>query len=67
MPQYQVGHLGLMKTVQSKLAAFPGLYLAGNAYQGIGVPDCIRRADLTAEAMAQFLEEQERLPALEVS
>ncbi len=60
MPQYRVGHLGLMKSVQSKLAGFPGLYLAGNAYQGIGVPDCIKWAELTAESMGQFLTERER-------
>ncbi len=66
MPQYRVGHLELMKTVQSKLAAFPGLYLVGNAYRGIGVPDCIKWSELTAESIAQFLEERERLPVLEV-
>ena len=57
MPQYQVGHLGLVKSIRLKLSSLPGLYLTGNAYQGIGVPDCIKGAELTAEAIFQFLEQ----------
>lgn len=56
MPQYQVGHRELVGKIQKTLAAFPGLYLAGNAYWGIGVPDCIRWAEITAESIVQFLE-----------
>ena len=37
----------------SALAAIPGLYLAGNAYQGIGIPDCIRMGRAAAEKIAQ--------------
>ncbi len=55
MPQYQVGHLNLVKAIRLKLTAFPGLYLAGNAYQGIGVPDCVKGAELAAESMYHFL------------
>jgi oxygen-dependent protoporphyrinogen oxidase len=42
MAQYSVGHPQRQKEVEARTAAIPGLYLAGNAYQGIGVPDCIR-------------------------
>jgi oxygen-dependent protoporphyrinogen oxidase len=31
------------------VAALPGLYVAGNAYQGIGIPDCIRMGKAAAE------------------
>ena len=31
------------------LAQIPGLYVAGNAYQGIGIPDCIRMGKAAAE------------------
>jgi protoporphyrinogen/coproporphyrinogen III oxidase len=42
MAQYGVGHLERIHLVRDRVAALPGLALAGNAYQGIGVPDCIR-------------------------
>ncbi len=42
MAQYAVGHQARMTRVQARLQALPGLQLAGNAYDGIGIPDCIR-------------------------
>jgi oxygen-dependent protoporphyrinogen oxidase len=42
MAQYSVGHQERMKRVKELVAALPGLRLAGNAYDGIGIPDCIR-------------------------
>jgi oxygen-dependent protoporphyrinogen oxidase len=42
MAQYTVGHRERMKAVEARTAALPGLHLAGNAYTGIGIPDCIR-------------------------
>jgi protoporphyrinogen/coproporphyrinogen III oxidase len=42
MAQYAVGHQDRMKRVKEHVAALPGLRLAGNAYDGIGIPDCIR-------------------------
>ncbi len=42
MAQYTVGHAARLKEIQARLAAIPGLYLAGNGYTGIGIPDCIR-------------------------
>lgn len=42
MAQYAVGHQDRMKRVKERVAALPGLRLAGNAYEGIGIPDCIR-------------------------
>ncbi|NKB24996.1 MAG: protoporphyrinogen oxidase [Kiritimatiellae bacterium] len=40
-PQYTVGHLSRMNELQKSLTSFPGLYLAGSGYKGIGIPDCI--------------------------
>jgi oxygen-dependent protoporphyrinogen oxidase len=37
--------------LEAREAAIPGLYLAGNAYQGIGVPDCIRMGKAAAQAI----------------
>jgi len=42
MAQYTVGHAARLTAIRGRLANLPGLYLAGNAYEGIGVPDCIR-------------------------
>lgn len=42
MAQYAVGHQERMARVAALVAALPGLRLAGNAYDGIGIPDCIR-------------------------
>lgn len=42
MAQYTVGHSARLADIRERLAGLPGLYVAGNAYEGIGVPDCIR-------------------------
>jgi oxygen-dependent protoporphyrinogen oxidase len=42
MAQYTVGHGPRVREIQARAAAIPGLHLAGNAYEGIGIPDCIR-------------------------
>jgi len=42
MAQYTVGHTRRLREIETRTGAIPGLYLAGNAYQGIGIPDCIR-------------------------
>lgn len=57
MAQYAVGHQERMKRVKERVATLPGLRLAGNAYDGIGIPDCIRTGrqaakDLIAEKQA---------------
>jgi oxygen-dependent protoporphyrinogen oxidase len=42
MAQYGVGHLERLQRIESLLLQLPSLALAGNAYRGIGVPDCVR-------------------------
>jgi oxygen-dependent protoporphyrinogen oxidase len=49
MAQYTVGHPRRQAEVERRVAAIPGLCLAGNAYDGIGVPDCIRLGRRAAE------------------
>jgi oxygen-dependent protoporphyrinogen oxidase len=44
MPQYTVGHAQRVAEMERRIAAIPGLLLAGNAYHGIGIPDCVRSA-----------------------
>ncbi|HEX5691901.1 MAG TPA: protoporphyrinogen oxidase [Roseiflexaceae bacterium] len=47
-PQYDVGHLERVDALEQLLP--PGLFLAGSAYRGVGIPDCIRSGQLAAEA-----------------
>ncbi|MBN1912307.1 MAG: protoporphyrinogen oxidase [Pirellulales bacterium] len=49
MPQYHVGHLDAVTRIRSLVATHPGLELAGNAYQGVGLPDCIHSGEQAAE------------------
>jgi oxygen-dependent protoporphyrinogen oxidase len=52
MAQYTVGHGERLKEIQARLAAIGGLQLAGNAYTGIGIPDCIRTGREAARRIA---------------
>lgn len=49
MAQYGVGHLEKLQRIESLRRQMPGLALAGNGYNGIGVPDCIRSGMLAAD------------------
>ena len=49
MPQYHVGHVERVRQIEARLAALPGLVLAGNAYSGLGIPDCIRSGEVAAD------------------
>src|SRR5580700_4834316 len=42
MAQYGVGHLERLQRIERLLESLHGVALAGNAYRGIGVPDCVR-------------------------
>jgi oxygen-dependent protoporphyrinogen oxidase len=42
MAQYAVGHLKRLERIDRACAEIPSLFLAGNGYRGIGVPDCVR-------------------------
>ena len=49
MAQYTVGHRRRIERIEERRRAIPGLELAGNAYTGIGVPDCARMGKQAAE------------------
>ncbi|WP_019911853.1 protoporphyrinogen oxidase [Paenibacillus sp. HW567] len=60
MPQYPVGHPANIAGLRSELARkLPGVYAFGAGYDGIGMPDCIKHAKLTAESAAGSLRQQE--------
>ena len=49
MPQYHVGHEALVKRIEGALQPFPTLALAGSAYHGVGISDCVRTGEAAAE------------------
>ena len=55
MPQYHVGRLARVDRLEAAVCRWPGLALAGNAYRGVGVPDCIRSGDEAARGVLQNL------------
>lgn len=52
-PQYDVGHLDRIAAIESDLPA--GLYVTGSAYRGVGIPDCIKQGQETAERIAKAM------------
>lgn len=62
MAQYTVGHVSRVKTIEEKTSKLPGLYLGGNGYTGVGVPDVIARSEEIARkimGVAFRIEEQQ--------
>ena len=55
MPQYAVGHLDHFAQIRNTLSNYPTLRLAGNAYSGIGTPDCVRSGEGAAEEVVKSL------------
>jgi oxygen-dependent protoporphyrinogen oxidase len=48
MPQYHVGHEDRIQRIEAALAGLPGLALAGSAYHGVGISDCVRSGEEAA-------------------
>ncbi len=55
MPQYNLGHPQLLQHIEAAVEQHAGLALAGNAFRGIGIPDCIHSGEIAAERIAQAL------------
>ena len=60
MAQYAVGHQERIGRINARVAALPGLRLAGNAYDGIGIPDCIRLGRQAAKELLEVSAQTER-------
>jgi oxygen-dependent protoporphyrinogen oxidase len=67
MAQYAVGHLERLDRIEHLLAELPGLFLAGNAYRGIGVPDCVRSGSDAASNALVYLGLTKSQPAAPIS
>jgi protoporphyrinogen/coproporphyrinogen III oxidase len=51
MPQYEVGHLKRVAEIERAVAEIPSFAIAGAAYRGVGIPDCIRSGEDAADAI----------------
>ena len=56
MPQYLVGHLDRLAAIEERLARLPGVFVAGAAYRGVGIPDCIRDGLGSAERVRAYFD-----------
>jgi oxygen-dependent protoporphyrinogen oxidase len=52
IPQYNLGHLALLRHVEAAEDALPGLYFCANYRGGVSVSDCIKNGDAMAERIA---------------
>jgi protoporphyrinogen/coproporphyrinogen III oxidase len=60
MPQYEVGHAERVRAVEAAIP--PGIFVAGNAYGGVGVADTVRSAKDAAErALAHLAGDRARM------
>jgi protoporphyrinogen/coproporphyrinogen III oxidase len=55
MPQYHVGHLARVARIEQLTDAYPTLALAGNAYRGVGIPQCVASGEAAAQRIAMAL------------
>jgi len=55
MPQYNVGHLERVARIEEEAGRFATLALAGAAYRGVGIPDCVRSGEAAAERLVGAL------------
>ena len=55
LPQYNLGHTQIVKSLEALTASMPGLFLAGNYLSGPSIGACVEQADRTAEAVRVYL------------
>ncbi len=55
MPQYHIGHDARVQRIETALNSFPTLALAGSAYHGVGIADCVRTGEEAAEKVLAAL------------
>ncbi|HEY3380409.1 MAG TPA: protoporphyrinogen oxidase [Vicinamibacterales bacterium] len=56
--QHEVGHLDVVAAIERRLADWPGLYVTGSGFRGVGVPDCVADARAVGEQVSQFVGRQ---------
>lgn len=58
MPQYPIGHVDAIRDMRIELSEkLPGVWVTGAAFDGVGLPDCIRQGKAGARIMLDYLED----------
>jgi oxygen-dependent protoporphyrinogen oxidase len=52
LPQYALGHLARVDTIEAAVHAVPGLAVAGAAYRGVGIAACVASGEAAAARVA---------------
>ena len=60
LPQYAPGHLERVRRIRADVARVPGVAVCGAAFDGVGVPACIRSGYAAAARVVAHLEESTR-------
>lgn len=55
MPQYTIGHEERINWIDERVAKYPGFYLVGSAYHGIGISDSIRYGEIVAKKVLHHI------------
>jgi oxygen-dependent protoporphyrinogen oxidase len=55
MAQYTPGHLARVVRIEQTVKSIPGLAIGGNAFHGIGVPDCIRTGQEVSTVIGKLI------------
>jgi len=58
MPQYTVGHLGRVQDIRARAAVVHGLFFAGAAFDGVGIPQCVGSGGAAAASAIALLEQK---------
>jgi oxygen-dependent protoporphyrinogen oxidase len=54
IPQFVIGHPARMEEMNNLLRGHPGLYFTGNAYEGVGLNDCVVRSENVVTELARY-------------
>jgi len=54
-PQYDVGHLDRVREMYALCETQPGLFITGSAFEGVGLPDCVRQGQQTASKVLSYM------------
>jgi oxygen-dependent protoporphyrinogen oxidase len=55
LPQYVMGHKEKLEALDEGMSSMPGVFLTGAAFRGVGLPDCIKQAELSAKKALDFV------------
>lgn len=55
IPLYTAAHAATVRALDTQILSTPGLFIAGSAFHGVGIPDCIHSGERAAECVVSYL------------